>query len=91
MAKFPPQTIYPLAIDSDRTLFLVYNTSEAKILIDNSAWSEEIEIIPVGADENEIWAENGFANISGELFYYDSVEKNPEGKIKKFKNCARNI
>ena len=73
---FPPQTTYPLAIDSDRTLFLVYNTSESKLAVNNSAWSEEIEIEPVTEDQDEIWADTGFANISGELFYYDSVEKN---------------
>jgi len=89
---FPPQPSYPLAIDSDRTLFLVYNTSEAKTTSENSAWQEEIEIEPVPAEqEGDIWADNGFANISGELFYYDAVEKNSDGKIFKFKRCARNI
>ena len=73
---FPPQPSYPLAIDSDRTLFLVFNTSEAKTVAENSAWEEEIEIEPVAGDQREIWADNGFANISGELFYYDAVEKN---------------
>ena len=72
---FPPQPSFPLAIDSDRTLFLVHNTSEAKTTKDNSAWGEEIEIEPVAPDQNEIWADNGFANISGEMFYYDAVEK----------------
>ena len=72
---FPPQPTYPLKIDSDRTLFLVFNTSEAQSTGNNSAWAEEIEIEPVDACKPEIWADNGFANISGELFYYDSVEK----------------
>jgi hypothetical protein len=74
-SKFPPQPAYPLAIDSDKTLFLVYNTSEAKTIKENSAWQEEIEIEPVSDDHPEIWADNGFANISGELFYYDAVDK----------------
>jgi len=90
-ASFPPQPVYPHAIDSDRTLFLVYNTAEARLAADNSAWSEEIEIIPVGADESEIWADNGFATIEGELFYYDAVEKDSNGKVYKFKRCARNL
>jgi hypothetical protein len=88
---FPPQPRYPLGLDSNRTLFLVFNTSEAKLTKNNAAWSEEIEIEPVADNENEQWAENGFANISGELFYYDAVEKNSAGKIFKFKRCARNI
>jgi len=72
---FPPQPSFPIAIDSDKTLFLVYNTSEAKTTRESSAWEEELEIQPVNACEPEIWADNGFANISGEIFYYDSVEK----------------
>ena len=88
---FPPQPTFPLAIDSDRTLFVVYNTSEAKTTKESSAWEEEIEIEPVSAGKEEIWADNGFANISGELFYYDAVEKNTNGKVFKFKRCARNI
>jgi hypothetical protein len=89
---FPPQPTYPLAIDSDRTLFLVHNTSEAKTVSENSAWQDEVEIEPVPDDqEGDIWADNGFANISGELFYYDAVEKNLQGKVFKLRRCARNI
>ena len=65
---FPPQIAYPLALDSDRTLFLVHNTAEARLAVDNAAWAEEIEIVPVEDDEDDQWAENGFANIGGELF-----------------------
>lgn len=89
--RFPPQPVYPVGLDSDRTLFLVYNTSEAQLTSDNRAWSETVEIEPVADDAAEIWADNGFANISGELFYYDAVEKNDAGKVFKFKNCARNL
>jgi hypothetical protein len=88
---FPPQPVYPRGIDSDRTLYLVFSTSEARLAQDNAAWAEEIEIYPVGASEQEIWPENGFASIDGELFYYDAVEKDANGKIYKFKRCARNI
>ena len=90
---FPPKPRYPLGLDSDRTLFLVFNTSEAKITSNNLAWSEDIEIEPfvaIGEKEDQ-WADNGFANISGELFYYDSVEKNGSGQVIKFKRCARNL
>jgi hypothetical protein len=84
---FPPQIAYPLALDSDRTLYLVYNTSEAKTAAENSAWEEGIQIAPVGHCQPEIWAENGFANISGEMFYYDTVERNdPAGSGATFGN-----
>lgn len=88
---FPPVPVYPDAIDSDYTLFLVYNTTETKLSADNSPWAQEISVIPVSSDKPEIWADNGFANISGELLYYDSVEKNDNGKVKKLKGCARNL
>lgn len=88
---FPPVPLYPSDIDTDYTLFLVYNTTETKICVENPAWSQEIEIIPVKEDEAEIWADNGFGNIAGELFYYDSVEKNEDGKVYKLKDCARNL
>ena len=88
---FPPIPVYPLAIDSDRTLFLVYNTSEAQLTVDNLPWSQEVTLKPVGADQQEIWADNGFANLSGELFYYDSVDKDVNGKVYKLKRCARNL
>jgi hypothetical protein len=88
---FPPVPVYPTGIDSDRTLFKVYNTSETRLSADNSAWAQELEIEPVGADEPEIWADNGFATISGELFYYDSVAKDENGKVYKMKRAARNL
>ena len=89
--NFPPIPVYPKNYDSDRTLFLVYNTSETITTTDNAPWSEEISIKAVAADKLEIWADNGFANIEGELFYYDSVEKDDNGKVKKFKKCIRNL
>ena len=85
---YPPVPVFPLAIDSDYTLFLVYNTSEAKLTSDNSAWSDEVDVEPSAIEQ---WGENGFANIDGEMFYYDSVEKNGDGKIFKLKRCARNL
>ena len=88
---FPPNPAFPLALDSDRTLFLVYNTSESKTTSDNAPWQEVVEIDPVGPDDPEVWADNGFANISGELFYYDSVEKDGNGKVFRLKRCARSI
>jgi hypothetical protein len=89
--SFPPIPVYPVAIDSDSTLFLVYNTSETQLSSNNQPWSDEISIIPVGDSEPEQWGENGFANISGELFYYDAVSKNAAGKINSLRRCARNL
>ena len=88
---FPPQPVYPAGIDSDYTLFLVYNTTEAALTEDNDPWSEEVSIQPRDKTQPEIWADNGFANIEGELFYYDAVEKNADGKVCKLKRCARNL
>jgi len=87
----PPNTVFPKNYDSDLTLFKVYNTTETVITKDNLSWAEEIEILPVGENDPEIWADNGFANISGELLYYDSVEKDSNGKVQKLKNCSRSL
>ncbi len=88
---FPPVPLYPKAIDNDRTLYLVYNTTEAKLRSDNQAWSSEVEIVAVKPDKNEVWADNGFANIDGELFYYDAVDKDEYGKVNKLRKCARQL
>jgi len=88
---FPPVPLYPNGVDSDRTLFLVFNTSEAPTVADNPAWSEEITIQPQPDTKPEIWADNGFANIDGELFYYDDVDKNTDDRVFRFKRCLRNL
>lgn len=88
---FPPTPRFPLALDNDYTLFLVFNTTETRLCEDNEPWAEEINIAPVGADELDIWADNGFGNINGELFYYDSVERNDNGKVITLKGCARQL
>ncbi len=88
---YPPQPVYPNGIDSDYTLFLVYNTTEAALDEDNDPWAEEITIVARGKTQSEIWADNGFANINGELLYYDSVDKDANGKVYKLKRCARNL
>ena len=92
MTRPPPNPLYPSKYDSDETLFLVFNTSEAILVGDNAPWSDEIEIRPSEGDE--LWSNNGFANIDGELFYYNSVEKklvNGEQRVFKFKECVRNL
>jgi len=87
----PPQPIYPYGLDTDFTLFKVFNTTESMLATANPPWSSEIEIIPVLAGEKEIWAENGYATINGELLYYDAVSKNSNNKINILKRCTRNI
>ena len=88
---FPPTSVYPKNYDSNYNLFLVYNTSETITTADNNPWSSEIFIKSVAENANEIWATNGYANIEGELFYYDGVGYDSFGKINQFKRCARNI
>lgn len=88
---FPPVPVYPKAIDSDYTLFLVHNTIETRLCSDNAPWSQQISIIAVGPNDNEIWPSNGFANVSGELLYYDSVGLDGNGKVNVLKKCARNL
>lgn len=88
---FPPNPVYPKQIDSDATLFLVHNTTESYLAENNDPWSTEVQIIPVLADKDEIWPDNGFATIEGELFYYGETEKDFNGKVYKLKKCARNL
>ena len=88
---YPPQPVYPYGIDSDYTLFLVYNTAESTLVEDNNPWSEEIVITARANTQPEVWAANGFANINGELIYYDAVELDDNGKVYKLKRCARNL
>lgn len=90
-AGFPPNIVYPISFDDSSTLYLVYNSSQSVLSANLSAGNIEIPVVPVGADEDEIWADNGFITISGELIYYDLVEKNDDGKVSKFKRCFRNF
>lgn len=88
---FPPQPVYPQALDTDYTLFLVNNTTESVLVEDNEPWSDEIAITPVPAGSAEVWANNGFCTLEGELIYYDAVEKDSNGKVSVLKRCARNL
>ncbi len=88
---FPPQPIYPNGIDSDSTLYQVYNTTEAPLTLNNEPWAEEVHILPQKSGQEEIWANNGFATINGEMFYYDAVDKDDNGFVKTLKRCIRNL
>lgn len=83
---YPPLPTYPTALDTDYTLFLVYNTTESQLSANNSPHAEEILIEP-----SAVWADNGFATISGELFYYDSVSRDGDDLVYKLKSCIRNL
>ena len=90
--SYPPQVLYPKEYDSDYTLFQVYNTSETTLSENLEAWATEIAIVPVDLNKPEIWANNGFVNIDGELIYYDNVEKDyATGKIIRLLGCIRNL
>lgn len=91
MFPFPPEPAFPEGIDSDQTLFLVYNTTESRLNEDNQPWSSEIDIIPVKDTEAEIWADNGFGTIEGELFYYDGVKYDANGKVRRLIRVGRNL
>ena len=62
----PPTPVFPIGIDTDRTLYRVNNTVEALTSTANQPWSDEIQIVPVAEEKPEQWALNGFANIAGE-------------------------
>jgi hypothetical protein len=88
---FPPRPAYPRAIDSDYTLFEVFNTAETYLSADNEAWADEIEIVPLRIGQCEMWPDNGFCTLEGELVYFDAVERNGDGFVTKLKRCARNL
>ena len=50
-----------------------------------------IEIVPTKANDSEVWPENGWASLPGELIYYDAVEKNYNGKISALRRCIRGV
>src|SRR4051812_8410013 len=88
---YPPVPVYPRKLDDDHTLFLVHDTTESRLCADNSAWAAEVVILAVPAARDEIWPDNGFATIEGEMFYYDAVERDADGRVSKLKECARNL
>lgn len=91
MPILPPKSVYPLDYDTDYTLFKVYNTTESTLSSDLGTWATTININPVDSSEDEIWADNGYATLSGELIYYDDVQKDTNQKINALINCVRNL
>ena len=83
-----PQVSYPTALDSNYTLFNVYNSSQSILAKDLNIEDINIEVVP---KDTEIWADNGFITISSELIYYDKIERNKNNKVYLLKNCVRNL
>lgn len=88
---FPPLPVYPYGIDSDRTLYLVANTTEALLTANNDPWAEDVPVKPRKPGQPEVWADNGYANLGGELFYYDAVGKDGNGFVNRLRRCVRNL
>jgi hypothetical protein len=88
---FPPLPVYPYGIDSDRTLYLVANTTEALLTANNDPWAEDVPVEPRKPGQPEVWADNGYANLGGELFYYDAVGKDGNGFVNRLRRCVRNL
>ena len=92
MAVILPQPVYPRFIDSDYTLYNVSNTAETSLSKNLEAWAKNIFIVPVNKNQNELWSENGFITINGELIYYNAVTKDSKtGKVIALRNCIRNV
>ena len=89
---FPPTSQYPQNYDSDYTLLNVYNTTESILTKSAEQFDTTLYIKPVDADKPEIWADNGYATISGEVLYYENVSKDQyTSKVNGLLNCLRNI
>lgn len=89
--SYPPSSVYPQDYDTNRTLYKVYNTSETVLSADLDTWATTINIEPVESGDPELWADNGFVTISDELIYFDSVDKNVNGKVYRLNGCIRNL
>lgn len=91
MPKSLPKPVYPIALDSDYTLFKTYNSSQSVLVKNLAEGDDKIYIQPQSPNKAEIWAENGFVTIQDELIYYDAVEKDSNGKVSCLKDCIRGV
>jgi len=85
-----PLSSYPTRLDSDTTLFRVFDTAETSLSSALLAWSTKIEIVPTELNSSQIWAENGYITIEGELIYYAGVTRS-SGAVVSFDNCIRRV
>ena len=86
-----PNSLYPTALDTDTNLFAVYNTSESALTQTLNSWDTTITIYPVSVGKPEIWANNGYITIEGELIYYRNVNVNGNNRVYQFTNCIRRV
>lgn len=85
-----PASGYPNKLDTDYNLFWVANTAETPLAQDLEVWATTIYITP--HEDRELWGDNGFVNIAGELIYYDGALKQyGTGRVYALINCIRNV
>jgi hypothetical protein len=86
-----PTPVYPFALDSDQTLFRVNNGTQSVLVNTITEDATSLQIIPTKANDLEIWPDNGFATLVGELIYYDAVDKDENGKVFRLKRLSRAV
>lgn len=72
-------------------MFLTHESTQSLLTEDLTADATEIAILPVHANDPEVWPDNGFVTIDNELIYYDASEKNSDGKICRLLRCLRKL
>lgn len=86
-----PVIAYPYSLDTDRTLFRVYNSTQSVLAEALDATSTKIQIIPQNANDQDVWPENGFVTLPDELIYYDATDKDDNGKVITLRRCVRGV
>ena len=92
MGTILPISSYPSNLDTDTTLFKVFDTSETVLSATLNSWETTINVVPTEAGKFQIWADSGYVTIEGELIYYSSVTRlsgPTAGAVVSFNNCIR--
>ena len=79
------------AYDDDRSLFLVYDVSEARLSADCPPHAETVSVVPSEPGRPEVWPDSGFATVGGELLYHGSVKKGGDGRAVALTDCSRSL
>ena len=90
MGTILPLSSYPSELDTNKTLFQVYNTSETVLSQALLSWQTTIYIVPVKSGKPELWADSGYVTIEGELIYYSGVTR-VSGAVTQFNSCIRRV
>jgi hypothetical protein len=80
-----PISVYPANLDSNTTLFDVYNTSQSVLAQPLNSWDTTIYVLPPVAGSPNIWGENGYVTIENELIYYANYTNGV------FSGCVRRV